>query len=742
MDHYCDLPEQSLTAIIALPNTDPDKLKLIDFINSLAGYEFAHEKVRTLITRLIHFVAKSQQDDLFWLIFSIAQRAQNFNITHQKNKLGDCLIHTILRHAHTPNLLEGLLSHDPSLIQQFNHFQETPLHVFLTTLAFHPEFREKIGAKLSPFLESLIQGNNLLAYNKTGYSPLHLCAFYGLDKELDFILTHFPTLIDYPTTKNNPCLLIAAKQGHVNIIEILIKHQANLQAKTNKQHNTALHIAGQKGHEIICEKLLQAGIIPVKNKIGLTPLDFAKQNHHHESFAVLLKHENERLLKEYHEEYHHAFTPLFSKVSEFSPEELTLNRFLMGISLGYELAYQKIPEGKLVAIKNEFNQTQLYYARQLYDTAGLISHVFLPHNPNLDANTEIYITFQGTNNTDALHRDVEHKGPGYQSYKQKESDLISRFFKILTPLLNSHPGKISLTIAGHSLGGGDSFYFLQSLLKTIAKHLPMTFTAPLQMENLISDKTLSASDDVAGIINETEKLLLQKLLIPYDPNILKINRLRVMALNPVGLPKSTDHALEGLARYLGHNLSLETFILRSDGDFAQRMGDRVPLCAIPTQYATVNLLLAPGDNFAIQKASALYFGAASINPRDTQTSMLNIGTDMAALGAVGGIALGPFGLLLGLAAGGARLYASDMLKQWGRHMIWKPHTTLLPDASSEQDKITDLLEKVKLLSNTNPEHRPLIQEVGHNLSATAFERFMTQTSKNQLTEKLKALSLK
>ncbi len=743
--------EYNLTALMQVENNHPSKIKLIDYINTLTENDFTDLSLQSFLTEVIHLTAQGQNENIFWLTYSVCESAKSFKITEQKNKLGDRVIHTLMRYPHSSNLLEGLLSHEPLLIGQLNDFQETPLHIFLNSLAFNPICRENLlqppethlfrflDILSQPFLYGETTTSNLIRYDKKGYAPIQLCALYGLENELDYLLTQFQTLVDFPTAKNKTCLHLAANQGHIGIIDILIKHKANLEITTLTKNNNALHIAAQKGHLLVCKKIMQKlpELADLKNKQNLTPLQLAKQHHRHDCYELLLEHENQQAVLNHHQ----SFTPIYTQsensdrdiVPVFSDKELTLNTYLMGITLGYEIAYQKIPEGKLIAIKNELNQTHLYAAHQLYHSSGLISYIFIPFKPNLDELIEIYVTFQGTNDTDALHRDLEDKGPGYQSYKQKEPDLIAKFFDMISPFFHTHTNKISITLAGHSLGGGDSFYFLQSLLKIIAQHSVISYDKSLFTEKLIADKTMNANDDIMGIINQTEKLLLEKPLIKILSNINNITRTRIIALNPVGLPKSIDHALEGVSRYLKNRLIIDSFVLRSEGDFAQRMSDRVPLCDIPAQYVKVNFLLAPGDPFAIQKASACYFGATSLNPRDTSANFINIGTDMAMLGTFGCVTLGPLGLLIGLAAGGARLYTSDKLKQWGKQMALKPHSHLLPENSAQD---LSLLEKVTLIDNTTPESCAQIRDIGHNLNTSTFERYVTEKSKQELAKNL------
>ena len=81
----------------------------------------------------------------------------------------------------------------------------------------------------------------------------------------------------------------AAKGGHEEVVEALLKAGAQVEAK-DKDGGTPLHWAAEKGHEKAVGVLLKAGAdIEAKDKYGYTPLHLAAEKGHEKMVEVLLK---------------------------------------------------------------------------------------------------------------------------------------------------------------------------------------------------------------------------------------------------------------------------------------------------------------------------------------------------------------------------------------------------------------------------------------------------------------------
>ncbi len=82
---------------------------------------------------------------------------------------------------------------------------------------------------------------------------------------------------------------MAAQNGHKDIVNLLLKEKADVNAK-NKKGATPLHLAAQNGHKDIVNLLLkEKADVNAKNKKGATPLHFAAENDHTYIVDLLLK---------------------------------------------------------------------------------------------------------------------------------------------------------------------------------------------------------------------------------------------------------------------------------------------------------------------------------------------------------------------------------------------------------------------------------------------------------------------
>ncbi|KAJ8933670.1 hypothetical protein NQ314_013882 [Rhamnusium bicolor] len=83
-------------------------------------------------------------------------------------------------------------------------------------------------------------------------------------------------------------LHLASKDGHVEIVEELLKRGAVVDAAT-KKGNTALHIASLAGQEEVVKLLVQHGAsVNVQSQNGFTPLYMAAQENHDNVVKYLL----------------------------------------------------------------------------------------------------------------------------------------------------------------------------------------------------------------------------------------------------------------------------------------------------------------------------------------------------------------------------------------------------------------------------------------------------------------------
>jgi len=131
-------------------------------------------------------------------------------------------------------------------------------------------------------------------------SALHYCARYGSLEVLKLLLSTMHSeeaakAVNYQNKAGWSPLLVAAKEGHLEIMKVLIDYHARLDI-FDEAGKTALHISAEYGHleliELLMEKKAYAN---AKSKIGLTAIHFASANGYIDIIEVLVKKYNASL---------------------------------------------------------------------------------------------------------------------------------------------------------------------------------------------------------------------------------------------------------------------------------------------------------------------------------------------------------------------------------------------------------------------------------------------------------------
>lgn len=119
------------------------------------------------------------------------------------------------------------------------------------------------------------------------FSPLHVVAFWGLDKILTILLQE-TVEIDSQDSHRATALQLAAQNGHIDVVLLLMEEDAETNMRNNRGE-TALYWAARNGHEIIVKQLImkRANII-TKDDEGWAALDWAVIGAYNGAVEVLL----------------------------------------------------------------------------------------------------------------------------------------------------------------------------------------------------------------------------------------------------------------------------------------------------------------------------------------------------------------------------------------------------------------------------------------------------------------------
>nr|XP_029709275.1 ankyrin-3 isoform X7 [Aedes albopictus] len=145
---------------------------------------------------------------------------------------------------------------------------------------------EKLNAALANGTNEKTRNNN--KQNDTNTAFLRAARAGDLQKLIEYLETGQVTDINTCNANGLNALHLAAKDGHFEIVQELLKRGANVDNAT-KKGNTALHIASLAGQKEIIQLLLQYNAsVNVQSQNGFTPLYMAAQENHDECVNLLL----------------------------------------------------------------------------------------------------------------------------------------------------------------------------------------------------------------------------------------------------------------------------------------------------------------------------------------------------------------------------------------------------------------------------------------------------------------------
>ena len=87
--------------------------------------------------------------------------------------------------------------------------------------------------------------------------------------------------IDSVDMYGRTCLIVAAQEGELEVVEWLLEHDATASFQNPFDGQSALHAACLGGHERVALRLLAAGVrLTQRDLLGRTPLQCAQKNGH------------------------------------------------------------------------------------------------------------------------------------------------------------------------------------------------------------------------------------------------------------------------------------------------------------------------------------------------------------------------------------------------------------------------------------------------------------------------------
>ncbi|XP_059366352.1 serine/threonine-protein phosphatase 6 regulatory ankyrin repeat subunit B-like [Carassius carassius] len=206
-----------------------------------------------------------------------------------KSKVGENPLHVAVRHCHAHVVEEILnsLSNERSrqeaelCVREGNQKGETSLHLAaeLRSDAVHQVGEDTCIIKI--LMEH--HADVTAVTRQSGETPLHYNARVGNTAVLQEMLSNVPsnqlqTAINKHAKNGWSPLLLAAEQGHTEVVKILLQNNARVDV-FDEEGKAAIHLAAEQGHQDIVDTLLaHKAFVNSKTKLGLTPLHLSAQS--------------------------------------------------------------------------------------------------------------------------------------------------------------------------------------------------------------------------------------------------------------------------------------------------------------------------------------------------------------------------------------------------------------------------------------------------------------------------------
>ncbi|XP_051526903.1 transient receptor potential cation channel, subfamily N, member 1 [Myxocyprinus asiaticus] len=220
------------------------------------------------------------------MIQALAQEGGDVTWT---SKVGENPLHVAVRHCHAHVVEEILnyLTYERSrqeaelCVRQGNKNGETPLHLAaeLRRDAAHQTDEDIHIIKI--LMEH--HADITAVTRQNGETPLHYSARVGNTAVLQEMLSNvstnqLQTTINKHSKNGWSPLLLAAEQGHTEVVRVLLQNNARVDV-FDEEGKAALHLAAEQGHQDIVDILLShKAFVNAKTKLGLTPLHLSAQS--------------------------------------------------------------------------------------------------------------------------------------------------------------------------------------------------------------------------------------------------------------------------------------------------------------------------------------------------------------------------------------------------------------------------------------------------------------------------------
>ncbi|KAK7139556.1 hypothetical protein R3I93_016630 [Phoxinus phoxinus] len=206
-----------------------------------------------------------------------------------RSKVDENCLHVAVRHCHAPVVEEILISLTNERSRQEaelcvcegNQTGETPLHLAAQLRRDSVHRTDEDVCIIKTLMEH--HADITAVTRQSGETPLHYSARVGNTAVLQEMLSNVPTsqlqtAINKHTESGWSPLLLAADQGHTEVVRVLLQNNARVDV-FDEEGKAAIHLAAEQGHQDIVDILLShKAFVNTKTKLGLTPLHLSARS--------------------------------------------------------------------------------------------------------------------------------------------------------------------------------------------------------------------------------------------------------------------------------------------------------------------------------------------------------------------------------------------------------------------------------------------------------------------------------
>lgn len=320
--------------------------------------------------------------------------------------------------------------------------------------------------------------------------------------------------------------------------------------------------------------------------------------------------------------------------------------------LFHGLAYRNLVDGTIVPVVEANGEIQYYQAHTLFNANGLVTMALIPTNTQ-NSPLDLKVLFRGTHNIGSAILDTEQYSAGYKSYRENEKTILAKLNSLIgatkkqAKATTGTTPTISLTVGGHSLGGGLTQAFYASLIKCntmpIYRQLYEQYHGDIpalehallpiitkQLKYELASKHLSDHFQQADKLQELAKqrlAYLLKTLAKYpsstedDQHLATLTGINVGILNSAGIAsKIRDVAADSLALLQSKRLSkkkpkkltLNFTNILVGGDIVQQTGQTTVSSGLPAAHINVATMKIDANLEGKAKKQVLLVAACTV----------------------------------------------------------------------------------------------------------------------------------